>query len=218
MRSLRADLDRPAIDAFLSAADAVMNSNTLLLKARSDAPLNDQNAAATLGSFLEDPLFLEMMLAADRIRGWYNLQEHVPETGGFAAGGTGSLVRGSGALTLDRLDAAGFADRLVWMLCDSSSPYRRHLGRERAKGLVEAFMREVLDPGSRPVTGDGARSDWSRTGWSFVSVRPDFLCSTGYHTGEPPEDPAYFDGGDSDTASLFYRDDVFYLLLTNGSP
>lgn len=141
MRSLLADLDRPAIDAFLSAADTVMNSNT-----------------------------------------------------------------------------AGFADRLVRMLCDSSSPYRRSLDRERAEGLAGAFIREVLDPGSRPVTGDGVRSDWSRGGWSFFSVRPDFLCSTGYHTGEPPAECAYFDGGDSDTALLFYRDDVFYLLLTNGSP
>ncbi|MER7469036.1 hypothetical protein [Streptomyces sp. NPDC097981] len=62
--------------------------------------------------------------------------------------------------------------------------------------------------------GDGV----TEQGWGFASVEPDFLRSSEYYTDELPLHPVYFDGSESDTATLFHRGSVFHLLLTNGSP
>jgi hypothetical protein len=51
-------------------------------------------------------------------------------------------------------------------------------------------------------------------------VSPDFLHSTGYwneaETG-PEDAPAYFDSGEDDSCTFFYKDTTFYILLTSGS-
>ncbi|MDT0268750.1 hypothetical protein RM844_20905 [Streptomyces sp. DSM 44915] len=189
----------PAVDAFLTAVDQVMNSNTLLLTAAHDAPITVDNRQDVLCAFLRDPLFERLMYAADDRRGWHNLSQSYadqpPERplprAGFRAG-------------LSPLDRAALVARLRWMLHEGPSPHLRHCSAARADALVRDLVRELLG-------ADGAA-------WSFAAVDPDFLRSTGYHTGEEPQRPAYFDGGASDTATFLYRDRVFHLLLTNGCP
>lgn len=77
--------------------------------------------------------------------------------------------------------------------------------------MVGDFLREVLGT-------EGAYGGATERGWAFASVEPDFLRSSEYRTHVPPVRPVYFDGSASDTATLFHRGRVFWLLLTNGSP
>ncbi len=221
MDSLLADLDHPAIDAFLDAVDEVMNSNTFLLKVRADVPVHLGNRVEILDAFLRDRLFHEMMLAADQARDWWMFHE-VPwepdEPGAPMAGAPGSLVRDGFRLTLDPLDATGMVVRLRWMLTGACSPYRRHLDEVRARDLVSGFLRQALGPvdGACPVEPD-RRSETEKP-WKFCTVWPDFLRGMDERTDESHQ-PAYFEGCESaDTATFFHRGDVFYLLLTNGAP
>ncbi|WP_049573068.1 hypothetical protein [Nonomuraea sp. SBT364] len=201
MRSLLGDLASPAVDAFLDAVDAVMNSNTFLLKVRAGARVTSGNRAETLSAFLRDPLFHDMMLAADRSRNWGNLQPAAP-------GGSSLVLHGVRPVVRD-LGREGFEGRLRWMLQRAFSPYGRHLDDERAEA--------VLGPLPEALFGAAGAAPGQEE-WSFCDVRPDFLRSTGYYTGEPCPESAYFDGGPSDTATFFYSGEVFHLLLTNGSP
>lgn len=218
MDSLLADLKHPAIDAFLGAVDEVMNSNTFLLKIRADAPVHSGNRIAILDAFLRDRLFHEMMLAADRVRGWWMFHE-VPFEADTAArtpvaGAPGSLVRDGFRLALDPIDAVGMAAHLQWMLTGACSPYRRHLEEDRARDLVSGFLRQVLGPAAGSCPG-GPMGTEDR--WEFCTVRPDFLRHMDEYVDEPHQ-PAYFEGCESaDTATFFYRDEVFCLLLTNGA-
>ncbi|MFE6844649.1 hypothetical protein [Streptomyces sp. NPDC057686] len=220
MRSFLADLNRPAVDAFLTAVDEVMNSNTFLLKVRTQSQVTRDNRHEVLSTFLRDPLFHEMMLHADQERDWWIFHEVLWQTP------DPSLVNSTGAglwrmprdlhLTLEPMDETAFLARLRWMLCGAFSPYRGHLDEERAEETIGAFLREVFDPDHRPASSREPQR--LLHGWSFAAVKPDFLPSTEYYTGKPCPDPAYFDGGESDTATLAYRDEIFFLLLTNGSP
>ncbi|NXY98360.1 hypothetical protein HYE82_29105 [Streptomyces sp. BR123] len=195
------DLEHPAVDGFLSAVDSAMNSNTLLLKFAVDVPVTAENQQRVLHAFLRSGLFEEMMYAADRRRDWYNLSDdwHADEIPTERP-----LLRDGFRATGSPLDAAGFTARLRWMLCEAFSPYGRHFAAPEAERLVGEFTRQLLGRSGRA--------------WLFAAVEPDFLRSTGYFSGEEPLRPAYFDGGDCDTATFIHRDQVCYLLLTNGSP
>ncbi|MEU6076412.1 hypothetical protein [Micromonospora sp. NPDC047074] len=196
MRSLLHDVDAPAVDALLTAVDQVMNSNTLLLRARADELITSGNRLATLEAFVNGPLFPDMMRAADHARHWDNLQ-------------SGPLVPRVTNLRLTGLDGAGFHARLSWMLCTAFSPYQRHLDVADADVIIDDFL-AWLDH-DRPATDD--------EGWSCWSVHPDFLYLTGYYTDQPPQsDAAYFDAGPNDTATYLHRGNTLMLLLTNGSP
>jgi hypothetical protein len=211
VQSLLADLDRPAVDAFLSAVDEVMNSNTFLLKVRTRTPVTPDNRHEVLSAFLRGRVFHEMMLQADQQRDWWMFHEcpwQTPDPSLAAASDSGPwLVLGDVPLALDSMTEADFVARLRWMLCEAFSPYLGHREEARADEIIGAFVREVLG-------SDDRASDQ----WSFAAVEPDFLPSTEYYTGKPCPDLAYFDGGESDTATLAYRHDVLLLLLTNGSP
>lgn len=193
------DPEPPAVDAFLSAVDHAMNSNTMLLRADGDVPVTAGNRQDVLHAFLRSALFERLMRAADVRRNWYNLSDG---DGGEPSGRP--LLREGFRATVSPLDHAGFLARLRWMLREAFSPYDQHHPAADAERLVRDFARELLD-------ADGPA-------WSFAAVSPDFLRSTGYYGGEEPEPSAYFDGSDSDTATLVHRDRAFYLLLTNGSP
>jgi hypothetical protein len=195
------DLDRPAVDAFLSAVDSTMNSNTLLLKVATDVSVTAENQRHVLHTYLRSELFEKMMLAADRHRDWYNLSED-EKFGGLP--NERPLIREGFLVTTSPLRYAGFVARLRWMLCEAFSPYGHHCSSADAEQLVRDVVHELLGQ-------DGSA-------WLFASVEPDFLRSTGYYSGEEPLRPAYFDGSDSDTATFIHRDRVCYLLLTNGSP
>ncbi|MFG2531451.1 hypothetical protein [Streptomyces sp. NPDC048516] len=195
------DVDRPAIDAFLSAVDSAMNSNTLLLKVATDVPVTAENQRHVLHAYLRSGLFEEMMLAADRQRDWDNLSV-AEEFGGLP--NERPLIREGFLATTSPLRYAEFLARLRWMLCEAFSPYGDHRSPAHAEELIRDFVHELLGQ-------DGSA-------WSFASVKPDFLRSTGYYSGEEPLPPVYFHGSDSDTATFIHRGPVCYLLLTNGSP
>ncbi|MEU9111733.1 hypothetical protein AB0D04_08070 [Streptomyces sp. NPDC048483] len=222
VRSLFADLKRPAVNAFLTAVDTTMNSNTLLLKASADTPVTHANHREVLNSFLRDPLFHAMMLEADQERDWWMFHEapwQTPDpslTNSMDAGPW--LVREDVPLTLNPLDEAGLLARLRWMLCEAFSPYRTHLQEEHAQEIIRAFLWEVCSAHSGSAAMQAGHKQWLSQGWSFAAVQPDFLPSSEYYTEEPCPELSYFDGGKSDTATFFYRGDVFLLLLTNGSP
>jgi len=174
----------------------------------------------TLEAFLRDSLFHEMMLATDRARGLWSLQLlEEPEAVADApvAGAQGSLVREGFGMSLAPLDTPGLAARLRWMLTRAPSPYCRHLDDEHARDLVNGFLRQVFGPGGHsPPTGPGGPAG-TTTPWEYYALRPDFLKAIDEGTEEPFQ-PTYFEGRTTDTATLFYRYEVFYLLLTNGAP
>ncbi len=189
----------PAIDAFLSAVDLAMNSNTLLITANCDVFVTAGNSQGVLHAFLRSALFERLMRAADARRDWYNLTDEYD-----IEPVSHPLLHDGFRATVGPLDHAGFLARLRWMLCEAHSPYGRHYPTADAERLVHGFARGLLG-------ADGPA-------WSFAAVSPDFLRSTGYYSGEEPLRPAYFDGGGSDTATFVHRDRTFHLLLTNGSP
>ncbi|OIJ91302.1 hypothetical protein [Streptomyces monashensis] len=193
------DPEPPAVDAFLSAVDHAMNSNTLLLTTDCDVPVVTGNRQDVLHAFLRSALFERLMRAADVRRNWYNLTD-----GNDSEPLEHPLLREGFHATISPLDAAGFLARLRWMLCEAFSPYGHHYPAADAEQLARGFARELLG------TDDPA--------WSFAAVSPDFLRSTGYYSDEQPQPPVYFDGGGSDTATFVHRGRTFHLLLTNGSP
>ncbi|MEU6331785.1 hypothetical protein ABZ851_31610 [Streptomyces sp. NPDC047049] len=193
------DPEPPAVDAFLSAVDRAMNSNTLLLTADCDVPVAAGNRQNVLHGFLRSALFEQLLRAADVRRDWYNLSDEY-DSEPFEQ----PLLREGFCATVSPLDHAGFLARLRWMLCEAFSPYGHHYPAAEAERLVRGFARELLG-------ADGPA-------WSFAAVSPDFLRSTGYYSGEEPQWPVYFDGSGSDTVTFVYRERTFHLLLTNGSP
>lgn len=194
------DLKCPAIDAFLSAVDLVMNSNTLLLKFVTNVDFSVDNQQQVLHTFLRSHAFEEMMLAVEHDRGWSNLASCFDEEDEAKR----PLVQEGFRATIAPLSHDQLLDRLRWMLCDAFSPYRQQLSPGEAEPLVQDFAREALvgvDPS-----------------WSYGAVEPDFLRSTCYYSDEDPVDPAYFDGSESDTATFMHWGRLCYLLLTNGCP
>ncbi|WP_405915249.1 hypothetical protein [Streptomyces sp. NBC_00728] len=188
-----------AVDAFLSAVDSAMNSNTLLLTADCEVPVSAGNRQDVLHAFLRSALFERLMRAADVRRDGYDLTDEY-DSEPFRH----PLLREGFSAMVSPLDHGGFLARLRWMLCAAFSPYNHHFPAADAELLVRGFARELFG-------ADGPA-------WSFAAVSPDFLRSTGYYSGEEPLRPVYFDGGDSDTATFVHRDRTFHLLLTNGSP
>ncbi|MFE3195424.1 hypothetical protein ACFXHA_40925 [Nocardia sp. NPDC059240] len=202
MQSLGSELEHPAVDRFLSAVDEVMNSNTLLLKIRTDSPITDEHeGAAVLEFFLRSAVFCSAMLEADLNRDWWNLQWMADS----AAADKSRLLREGFELTCSPMSASEFETRLIWMLCTAFSPYGRHRTAGQARELIRDFERQLFGP--------------SPADWSFVAVQPNFLASTHYYDRQDGgSSPAYFDGGPNDSASFVFRGDIFYFLLTNGSP
>ncbi|MFF1412133.1 hypothetical protein ACFVX6_20585 [Streptomyces sp. NPDC058289] len=199
------DPEPPAVDAFLTAVDRAMNSNTLLLTADCDVPVTAGNRQDVLHAFLRSPLFEQLMRAADARRDWHNLSDaYDGETLDGEPFGR-PLLRTGFRATLTPIEPADFAARLRWMLLEAFSPHGRHHPEADAEGLVRAFTRELFGADDGPA-------------WSCAAVSPDFLRSTCYYTDEEPLWPVYFDGGGSDTATFVHRNHTFHLLLTNGSP
>jgi hypothetical protein len=198
MLSLLDDVAVGPVDAFLNAADTVMNGNTLLLKARMDEQVSDDNRARVLEGFIKGPLFEDMIRRAYRQRGWGDMDE-------------GSPVIDGGTLEVRDMSQAQFTQRLRWMLTEAFSPYNHHCGAQHA-GELSDDVHEWLQA-QLPHNPTQQRS------WSYADVAPTFLRRTGYYDHLPhPHEAAFFDGSASDTATLIYEGDVLLLLLTNGSP
>ncbi|MFD5088740.1 hypothetical protein ACFWOG_39810 [Kitasatospora sp. NPDC058406] len=148
----------PAVDAFLSAVDSAMNSNTLLLTADCDALVTAGNRRAVLHAFLRSALFERLMRAADARRNWYVLADAY-DSEPFER----PLLREGFRAAVSPLDRAGFLARLRWMLCEAYSPYGHHYPAADAERLVCDFARELLGE-------DGPA-------WSFAAVSPDTSCA-----------------------------------------
>ncbi len=144
MQSLLAEVDRAAVDRFLSAVDLVMNSNTVLLKVTAEQSLTVDNRQEVLRAYLRSDLFEQMMFEADCQRQWYLLsnpyappeEDHVPVR----------LLRDGFRAALAPLRYEEFAGRLRWLLREAYSPYNCHKSAQEADVLVADFVHEVLAP------------------------------------------------------------------------
>lgn len=232
MISLLAETRGPASLAFIGAVDQTMNSNTVLLKVRADEPLTSAACVWTLDEYLRAPLFTTMMLEVAQSQG-SNYHEWVEVDGEWVERPfLGSFVRENGTPSIRRVSVLSFAERLHWMLRTAFSPYQTHVSEEQAQVLIPAFLAELFgrrtwNGDSRPAAGEWVGPpDWIRHPWAFYDVRPDFLHvgpsdrdETEGEAGEDrPSTLPYFAGFSSDSCTFFYREDVFYLLLTNGAP
>jgi hypothetical protein len=222
MQSLLQDILRPATAVLLDTIDSTLNSNTMLFKVRTDQLLTTENDQTILTLFLRSSLFQDMFLEVDQLRRLfsYTLFDIVDDQL-VAQPPSGSLVQERFQLTLLSMDEFQFAKRLSWMLTTAFSPYGKHIGEHRAQEIIRDFFWEVFSPESWPLEDPQAYRYWREHSWSFYDVTPNFLHMTGYFhapEGYEPPDFAYFDGGEADTCTFFYQGDIFYLLLTNGSP
>lgn len=223
MESLINETNTPRISAFLDNVDKVMNSNTIFLKGRTDEVITNQNCQMFLEDYFQMPLFTQMMLEADKIRGLFNYHEWVDTD--YQPRSNKPMARSSPILPkLTRMSIIGLAERLHWMLRLCFSPYSTHIGEPEAYALIKDFFEEIFgawDFDQKPENWIGFPY-WVKSDWTFYDVAPYFLYSTEYGENNPPPDEiyeiAYFDGWNSDTCTLFFKDDIFYMLLTNGSP
>ncbi|GHO84887.1 hypothetical protein [Dictyobacter formicarum] len=222
MQSLLQETLQPATTALLKAIDASLNSNTMLFKVRSEQIITTSNAQEILNLFLHSPLFRDMFLEVDQLRGLLSYS-----TWDFIDGEPVQLFPSGNPLLeplqliLTPMNEQSFAERLHWMLTSAESPYQKQVSEQRAQEILRDFFWEVFTPQSWPIEQPLAQQFWHGHPWSFCAVAPNFLPSTGYYyASEEYELPdfAYFDGGKRDTCTFFYSKDIFYLLLTNGSP
>jgi len=216
------DILKPATVVLLNTLDFTLNSNTMLFKVRADRPLTGDNDQAILEQFLQGPLFPEMFLEFAWLRQpGYLISDENGVGQPPVRSPAGRLIPASAHVTLTPLNERTFVERIHWMLTTAFSPYRTHVSEQRAQEVLSGFFWEVFTPESWPVEQSNTRRYWDECPWAFYDIAPNFLHSTGYFTApeeyEPP-DFAYFGGGEADTGTFFYQGEVFYLLLTNGSP
>jgi len=198
---------RPGIKAFLDALDQVLNSNSFLLDCPIDLTIDD--SASRLEALIRSQAFKDLLIEGDIERGWMNYGEWDPEANRYTRLHHGGHFHRAGcSLTMHALDRAAVRQRLVHLLTGTASPYHRQLSESAAAPLVGAFLDELL--GEHPEE------------WAFLAVDPTFLHTSGYY-GNPTRPPgsddfAYFDGGEGDSSTVFYRRGATWMLLTNGSP
>ena len=215
---------------FIKIVDSVMNGNTVLLKGQIDKPfVNNEKISFFLYFFLGNrfnDLFLEFDLKIQRwnFHEWHDTPESSVD---FFSGWQPRLkqiVNFTGQLKPKPISYLGFTERLYWMLRTSPSYYSdNHVDHETAISMIQNVSKVLFGETSWTV-GDTIEQpldppNWIAHPWTFCDIAPDFLNTTGYweHHEDAPDD-AYFDGGASDSATFFFRDTTFYLLLTCGSP
>lgn len=221
MQSLLPDILQPATTVLLKAIDASLNSNTMLFKVRSEQIITTSNAQEILKQFLQSPLFRDMFLEIDQLRGLlsYSTWDFIDDEP-VQLFPSGKPVLEPLQLILTPMNEGSFAERLHWMLTTTESPYQKQVSEQRAQEILRDFFWEVFTLQSWPLDQPHVQQFWHDHPWSFYAVAPNFLPSTGYYAPEGYEIPdfAYFDGGKEDTCTFFYSENIFYLLLTNGSP
>ncbi|HET6252547.1 MAG TPA: hypothetical protein VFE32_00665 [Puia sp.] len=192
--------ERPAIDpveAFLDAADEVLNSNTFLV----EVPPASGDLIADVTDFIRSGRLLQALLAADKARGWYNL--HRFTAGGELAPIPGSLAKADFSL-VSRTSHCSTGEYLQAMLRGDSifgnftSFYRCEKSPEEARQLTQKLLEHLF-----------ARSEPS-----LHLFEADFL--QGVSAGI--DEACYFEGKGCDNAALLTGASVAYLLLTNGMP
>ena len=217
----------------IQIVNQTMNSHTVLLKGQTNQPITMGYGLSILYLLITDhftPLFFEFDRQSKSFdyHDWHDTSasqvdfyaEYTPRSGQLL---TSSYIKNKPVSYL------GFAERLHWMLRTSPAYYFDHLlDEDAAIGLIGdvstyLFGREAWNVGDSPQPWIGLPS-WISHPWFFYDVVPDFLNTRDYWEStkrsneERTNSLRYFDGGSSDSCLFFYRDDVFYFLLTNGSP
>lgn len=186
-----------AIEAFLDAADQVLNSNTFLV--RIHFPTGD--IWADLRAFVDSGALQHALLEADIARGWYNL--HRFDDNGEPAPLPGCLAREDFRFTIRKSNftASKYLEAMLRADINAGnfiSYYRRAKTAEEAHQLTTALLRQIF-PADEPI---------------LYVLEPDFF-------RDVPEDGShlhYFEGCGCDNAALLVHGSTGYLLLTNGLP
>ena len=215
---------------FLKTADSAMNGVPFLLKGHTHKPILENDRVEPFLYFFLSDQFTRLFFEFDRKTGHYDFHDwhDTPESEiDFFAGykpSHASLIKMDVTLKPKPISYLGFTERLYWML--RTSPNYHHLDRinhETAIRMIQDVSKSLFGEQSWTI-GDQIESkieppNWIPHPWTFYDIAPDFLNTTGYWE-RPDDDPktAYFDGGASDSATFFFRDTTFYLLLTCGSP
>lgn len=186
-----------AIEAFLDAADEVLNSNTFLAR----VPLMSGDIWRDLRTFIVSGDLQRAMLEADISREWYNMhriaedETPVPMPGRLAADEifftqTSALV--------------GARDYLEAMLRGDASA-----------GHFISFYRCAKSPGeARRLAAGVLKQLFGDSEPLLYILEPDFFRETAAATGQL----YYFEGRGCDNAALLVYGTTGYLLLTNGLP
>jgi hypothetical protein len=231
VKSLLDDVLTPSITQFLDTVQKNMNGFPLLFKVQADVPINKPDSFDT-DPFLQlasSQLFVDMWFEYDAKRKWYYYHEW-DESGAIPIKGT--PVKEKTNIKSRHISILGFLDKLYWALMLSLSPYHtRDTSEEQGRQMVIDFASEILelDPDvfTKPKNWVGLPG-WIEQPWTFYDIQPDFLHTAGYwERKDPADDPPrsdglkrfyYFESGCSDSCTYFYKDDIFYVLLTTGSP
>ncbi len=222
------DLFNPPVNpitVFMDTCNAAMSSNIVLLKGRTDQPITVEDRRPFFTVFMRD-YFHDLFLEFDRASNRYNYHTWVatPDGGSAPEAWAKNLVRPDVYRKLKPMSYLGFIERLHWMLRTTVGYYGdRHPDEATAQSLIHDFLislfgSDTWNIGDLPTPWIGIPS-WLEHPWTFYDIVPDFLYSSGYweQPENRPED-YYFDGGEEDSCTLFFKDTVFYLLLTSGSP
>ncbi|MBH23064.1 MAG: hypothetical protein CMH57_01125 [Myxococcales bacterium] len=212
LTDLTASLNDPAIDAFLTAVDRVMNSNTLLLKARVQPLWGSFTLSRDLEAVLRTIDFAELFQAAARLRDWCSYPWHESPREMWP-----SLLIRDATPRLVPLTPDKAVQRLMWTLTKARTYYRKHhLDPDHAATLVHGHLAALI----------GAPAHLSAEAiaghWRWVQVDSSILYpGRGSYLAPYPDSRysavGYFDMTASDGALLGYSHDTFALLLHNGS-
>lgn len=185
------------IDAFLDAADRVLNSNTFLV----GLPLVFGDPVSDLEAFIRSGGLQKALFAADIARGWLNWHRFdiagalCPLPGNFMRPGFRLTLRNLSFNASDYLQAVLRADPAFGNFI---SFYRKALSVDDAHSLASDFLKRLF-PAGNPT---------------LLIFEPDFINGDTLETDEP----YYFEGKGCDNAALLACGAAGYLLLTNGAP
>lgn len=186
-----------AIEAFLDAADEVLNSNTFLVR----IPFPTGDLWEDLRTFIASAGLQRALLEADITRGWFNL--HRFSDNGEPTPIPGCLAREGLRFTKIQSDLTA-SKYLEGMLRGDThagnfiSFYRRASSREEAHLLTAGLLGQLFT-GNEPA---------------LYVLEPDFF-------RDGPEDRDhlhFFEGCGCDNAALLVHGSKSYLLLSNGMP
>lgn len=200
MDSLYIDISSEPVRFFLDAVDAVLNSNTFLLRFDIDAG----NLEKSFLSFLHSELFMKQLAQQDTERGWNCLRyfDSITDTYKFRHGNI-------------------LSDQLQLKISSSTFDKREYLiamlTGDTTKGSFFSFYGKQMDRKKAEVVIDDLTSFLSANGnWDLFVVQPDFLKNYTELTAQS-KNLYYFEGGNAnDTATVIRCSDKGFLILTNG--
>lgn len=215
---------------FFNTVDTAMNGYPFLLKGHTNKPISENDRVTPFLYVFFYNYFNELFFEFDRKTGHYDFHDwyDTPESEvDFFAGYKPCLeplIKTDMTLKPKPMSYLGFTERLYWML--RTSPNYHHVERVNHETAITMIhdMSKVLFGKASWTIGDSIEKpldlpNWIAHPWTFCDIAPDFLNTTGYFgLSEDELTTAYFDGGASDSATFFFRDTTFYLLLTCGSP